>query len=97
MVERACPASSGPYRTTPAFDEQTLPAALRREHRTKPGVWGVVRVLEGELKLTFVEPLSVLILTPDKPGLLPPDQAHFVEPLGSMRMRVEFWDRAPEV
>lgn len=28
-----------PYRSTPVFDEATLPAALRREHRTKLGVW----------------------------------------------------------
>lgn len=34
---------------TPVFDENTLPAALRREHRTKPGVWGVIRVLDGRL------------------------------------------------
>ncbi|MHA6770286.1 serpin family protein [Sphingobium ummariense] len=30
-----------PYRSTPLFDEATLPAALRSEHRTKAGVWGV--------------------------------------------------------
>jgi Domain of unknown function (DUF1971) len=28
-----------PYKCTSVFDENTLPAGLRREHRTKPGVW----------------------------------------------------------
>jgi tellurite resistance-related uncharacterized protein len=38
------------YRCTPVFDENTLPAGLRRAHRTKPGVWGAIRVLEGRLR-----------------------------------------------
>ena len=36
------------YKRTAVFDENTLPAGLRREHRTKPGVWGVIRVLDGD-------------------------------------------------
>jgi hypothetical protein len=39
------PTVAEPYRRTPVFDENTLPAGLRRAHRTKPGVWGVIRVL----------------------------------------------------
>ena len=89
--------SVAPYRSTPIFDERTLPAALRREHRTKPGVWGVVRVLEGEVKLSFVDPPEVLIVSPGSPGLLLPDQPHFVEPVGTMRMQVEFYDRPPQL
>ena len=38
------------YKSTPVFDETTLPAALKREHRTKPGVWGVIRVLSGRVR-----------------------------------------------
>ncbi|MGB9119775.1 MAG: DUF1971 domain-containing protein [Candidatus Angelobacter sp.] len=29
----------------PSVRRVTLPVGLRREHRTKPGVWGVIRVL----------------------------------------------------
>lgn len=86
-----------PYRSTPVFDEVTLPAALRREHRTKPGVWGVVRVLEGQVELSYANPPRTLILSSDLPGLLLPEQPHFVEPIGAMRMRVEFYDQSPEV
>jgi tellurite resistance-related uncharacterized protein len=85
-----------PYRSSPIFDERTLPAALRREHRTKHGVWGVIRVLEGKLKLTFVESGEVLVLTAGSPGVVLPDQPHLVEPLGAMRMQVDFYDRAPD-
>lgn len=85
-----------PYKRTAVFDENTLPAALRREHRTKPGVWGVIRVLEGRLRYRVLEPDTEVILEPDKPGLVMPDEPHLVEPLGPMRMRVEFYNHPPE-
>ncbi|WP_428679750.1 DUF1971 domain-containing protein [Reyranella sp.] len=84
------------YKSTPVFDETTLPAALRREHRTKAGVWGIIRVLEGEVRLVIVGGAET-ILTPDRPGLVLPDQPHHVEPLGKMRMQVDFYDQAPDV
>ncbi len=87
--------SAAPYRTTPVFDEVTLPAALRAEHRTKAGVWGVIRVLEGQLRLTYIEPAGEVILDPAIPGLVKPEQPHFVAPLGPMRMQVEFYDLPP--
>lgn len=88
---------SAPYRSTPVFDQDTLPAALRGRHSTKAGVWGVVRMIEGQLKLTYLDPASELTLDPQTPGLLLPEQPHFVEPLGPMKMRIEFYNEAPEL
>ena len=45
------PPTPVPYKRTSVFDENTLPAALRREHRTKPGVWSVIRVLDGRMRM----------------------------------------------
>lgn len=87
--------ASAPYKSTPIFDETTLPAGLRKEHRTKPGVWGVIRVLEGRVRYCVLDPASETILDPVHPGLVLPDQPHFVEPLGAMRMRVDFYDCPP--
>lgn len=84
-----------PYRSTPIFDEITLPAALRAEHRTKAGVWGLVRVLEGQLKLTYLAPVSELIVTPTTPAVVRPEQPHFAELLGPMRMQVDFYHEDP--
>ncbi|MDB5558879.1 MAG: hypothetical protein JWQ36_1813 [Enterovirga sp.] len=91
------PAPTGPvpYRRTPIFDETTLPAGLRRDHRTKPGVWGVIRVLAGQLRYCVLDPRSEQILEPGRPGLVHPDQPHFVEPIGPVRMHVEFYDQPP--
>jgi tellurite resistance-related uncharacterized protein len=86
-----------PYRRTPVFDENTLPAGLRRGHRTKPGVWGVIRVLDGRLRYQVLDPASEVILEPGHPGLVLPDVPHLVEPLGPMRMQVEFYNQFPDL
>jgi tellurite resistance-related uncharacterized protein len=84
-----------PYRSTPVFDEETLPAALRARHSTKAGVWGVIRLIEGRLRLSYLEPDADLIVDADHPGLIEPERPHFVTPLGPLKMRVDFYDRPP--
>lgn len=84
-----------PYRSTPVFDQDTLPAALRARHDTKAGVWGVIRVIEGELRLSYLDPPSEVVLTPDNLGLIQPQQPHFVTPVGSMKMQVDFYNQPP--
>lgn len=84
-----------PYRSTPVFDQDTLPTALRERHTTKANVWGVIRVLEGQLQLTMLEPASEIILEPGNPGVIQPQQPHFVTPLGTMKMQVDFYDQPP--
>lgn len=82
------------YKRTPEFDQDTLPAGLRRAHRTKPGVWALIHVIEGRLRYRVLEPLSETELTPGTPGVIQPDQPHEVEPLGVMRMYVEFYSQS---
>lgn len=100
LVERAGhfrtpPLAPVPYKRTAVFDEHTLPAGLRKEHRTQKGVWGVIRVLDGRVRYKVLEPESEVILEPGHPGLVLPDQLHLVEPLGSIRMQVEFYNAHP--
>lgn len=84
-----------PYRSTAVFDEQSLPAALRRAHRTKAGTWGIIRVLAGKVQYRVLDPLSEAILDPEHPGLVRPEQPHLVTPLGAIQMRVDFYDHEP--
>ncbi|OSZ63223.1 hypothetical protein CAP39_14250 [Sphingomonas sp. IBVSS1] len=84
-----------PYRITPVFTEQTLPAALRRCHDTKAGVWGMILVLSGELLLTRLDPPAEERLHPGRPGIIAPQEPHFVTPLGPMTMQVEFYHSQP--
>ncbi|MGI4721607.1 MAG: DUF1971 domain-containing protein [Janthinobacterium lividum] len=85
-----------PYRSTPIFDETTLPPALLNVHSLKPGTWGQICVIEGQLKLTYCDPHATVTLSPERPGLIQPQQAHFVEPLGAIKMRIDFYDRQPD-
>lgn len=87
---------SKPYKSTPVFDEQTLPAGLRKAHSTRAGVWGVIRVLEGEVRYVIEDTAEQIILSPSRPGLALPQQLHHVEPIGKVRMLVEFYYRLPE-
>jgi tellurite resistance-related uncharacterized protein len=77
------------------FTELTLPEALRNAHCTKQGVWGVIRVIEGKVKLNYIDPATEVIITPDNPAVILPEQRHFVEPLGPITMQVDFYDEPP--
>jgi tellurite resistance-related uncharacterized protein len=86
-----------PYKTTPVFTETTLPAALRADHNTKAGVWAVIRVLSGRLRLHIAGDGSTVDLSPDWPGIVQPEQKHWVEAVGAMSMRVEFYTSPPHI
>lgn len=86
-----------PYKLTPIFDETTLPQALRNEHRTKAGTWGLLRILEGSVTLIFAEPRREIVVTRGQPALIPPQDTHFVKVDGPMRMQVEFYLDPPTV
>ncbi|MCY3795032.1 MAG: DUF1971 domain-containing protein [Gammaproteobacteria bacterium] len=80
------------YRRTPEFTEATIPAGLRRSHRTNAGVWGRITVLEGRLLYRVLEsPEGEATLSAGNPGIVEPEVRHEVEPLGSVRFFIEFY------
>ncbi len=85
-----------PYHTTSVFDAETLPEALRREHRTKSGVWGIIRVLEGRMLLHFRD-RATQELNAEVPGLVAPQEVHWVGPVGPIQMVVEFYHEKPSL
>lgn len=84
------------YSKSPEFDQDTLPAALQRDHSTKAGTWALIHILEGKLLYRIHEPASETVLEPGQPGVVRPEQVHEVHPLGPVRMFVEFF-RAEKV
>ena len=84
-----------PYKITPVFDEATLPEAIRNAHNTKAGVWGLLRVLEGQVRLVFHDPVREVRVTPHTPAPIAPEAVHHVEVDGPMRMQVEFYREPP--
>lgn len=86
-----------PYGSSPVFDENSLPDALRDEHRTKAGTWGLLRVFEGEVHLVFSDAPGSLRVTVDHPAMIPPEAPHHVEVDGPMRMQVDFYHEPPVI
>ena len=85
------PATVKAYSRSPTFDETSVPDALRKNHQTKAGVWGVINVLSGELRYRIDETGTETTLSPDIPGIIEPESLHSVEPLGPVSFYVEFW------
>jgi tellurite methyltransferase len=79
-------------RTTAEWDEHTVPAGLRRDHRVASGVWGRIVVVDGALRfVAATEPPTDVTLRAGDTQPIPPDVAHHVDPLGAVRFAVEFW------
>ena len=85
------PAGLVAYRRTPVFGQDTIPTGLRREHRTAPGVWGLIVVIEGRLRFRALHPPNETILEPGSPIAVAPEQPHEVDPDGPVRFFVEFY------
>jgi tellurite resistance-related uncharacterized protein len=80
------------YRRTDVFTETTVPKGLLKSHSTRPGVWAVIRVLEGRLAYRITDQdrvASEAVLDPATPGLVEPTVQHEVEPLGPVRFYLE--------
>src|SRR5690606_21284246 len=60
-------------KSTPLFDQESVPAGLRREHSTAAGVWGRIVVHEGSLRYVIEAPDSEEhLLVPGTPGIVEP-------------------------
>jgi tellurite resistance-related uncharacterized protein len=83
------------YRRTPEFSEVSVPKGLLQEHSTKAGVWGLIRVVEGQLLYRITDHRRVsterLLGAGDAPGVVEPEILHRVEPKGRVRFFVEFF------
>ena len=85
-----------PYRSTSVFTETSVPEALLPAHRTKPGVWGLIEVLQGRLLYRVLDSNCERVLEPGRaPGIAEPTVPHKVEPLGPVQFQVTFY-RLPE-
>lgn len=93
-VSSGLPSGLVAYRRTPIFDQDTIPAGLRREHRTASGVWALITVLEGRLRFRTLHPATETVLAPDTPMAVTPQQPHEVDPDGPVRFFVEFYRAA---
>lgn len=79
-------------RTTPVWNEETLPRGLCRAHRVAGNTWGMIRVHEGRLRFrAMTHPRIESVIGQNMAQAIPPDVEHEVEPLGAVRLSVGFF------
>ncbi|MGH9017126.1 MAG: DUF1971 domain-containing protein [Acidimicrobiales bacterium] len=78
-------------RTSPAWDEHTIPAGLRRRHRLGAHTWGVIVVSEGALRLIMTPSISVDLTRGSHGPAIPPDVEHHVEAQGHVVFSIDFY------
>ncbi|MEW4468913.1 DUF1971 domain-containing protein [Parasphingorhabdus sp. JC815] len=86
-----------PYKSTPVFNEDSLPSALQAAHSTKAGAWGVLEVLDGSLRYVIEESGDSRLMVTGDLQLIEPQQLHHVELTGPMQMQVHFYREKPDV
>ncbi|MBR8657654.1 DUF1971 domain-containing protein, partial [Achromobacter sp. Marseille-Q0513] len=78
-LSAALPAGVTPYRDSPVFTPDNLPAALRGAHTTKAGTWGLLKVHAGVLRYTLDDlPHTEAVLTAGQQVLIEPQVRHHV-------------------
>lgn len=76
------------------WNAASLPAGLRRTHRTARGVWGLLRVAGGEVGLRLeTSPVIDVRVATDRPQPIPPETPHDLTVDGPVELAVEFWGR----
>jgi tellurite resistance-related uncharacterized protein len=84
-----------PYKRTIDFTERNTPPGLLAHHSTKPGVWGVIHVVAGQLTYIVGPPLEREVrVDPSHPAVIVPEVAHCVRPGDTVRFFVEFHRRS---
>jgi tellurite resistance-related uncharacterized protein len=92
------PPGAAAYRRIGPFGPADLPAALLREHRLKPGVWGQVEVLAGSIGFAWDDPAGrgeTVTLRAGEMIHVPPTIPHHLEPLDEdFRLEIAFLSEA---
>lgn len=85
------PAKLEVYRTTATFAAAEIPAGLRREHKTKTGVWGRLVVVQGWAELRFGSlDNRCARAEAGESASIPPDLAHVLVTSDNVRLYIEF-------
>mmetsp|Transcript_11820 Transcript_11820/g.18152 ORF Transcript_11820/g.18152 Transcript_11820/m.18152 type:complete len:182 (-) Transcript_11820:1082-1627(-) len=86
------------YSTVPKdkfFTIDTIPSGLLKEHSTKGGTWGVIRVHQGKLEYTILDPeqsVHLLDAESDNIGIIEPAMLHQTRGLtDDLKFVVEFY------
>ncbi len=79
-------------RTSPTWDEESIPPALLVTHRVARGTWGLIDVERGSLRFVLEgDPPRQVLVDPRLAQPIPPEVGHHVELLGPVRFSIKFF------
>ena len=78
-------------RTTPEFDERSLPQALRSSHKVATGVWGNLIVRSGSIDFVFDDDGRRRTLAAGEAQPIPPERVHHLDVIGPVALVIEFY------
>lgn len=91
MIDVELPDEAEFVRSTPDFDEHSVPAGLLAAHRVADGVWGRLVVSDGSIVVVFEDdPAWRYSIAAGSSQVLPPGVRHHVEIVGPVQFAVEF-------
>jgi tellurite resistance-related uncharacterized protein len=92
LCDRAeLPAGLTLIRTSPLWDEHTMPDGLRRSHHLARGVWGRICVRRGRLHFVAATvPALDAVIGAEATQAIPPEVEHEVRPLGPVAFSLDF-------
>ena len=91
MTTTELPAGLVHLRTTPEFDEASVPTGLLAAHRIAAGVWGRLSVRSGSLDFVVeADPSSARRLAAGDDQIIPPGVPHHIALVGQVRFVIEF-------
>ena len=78
-------------RSSPVWDESTMPSGLRGSHRVALGTWARLTVHKGRLRFTArtAPPVDVVLET-HSTRAIPPEVEHAIEPVGAACFSIEW-------
>lgn len=78
-------------RTTPTFDNDSVPAGLLKAHQVADRVWGRLVVHTGELTFVFEDTGTPLVVHAGDHVVIPPTRPHHLELDAPATFAVEFY------
>jgi tellurite resistance-related uncharacterized protein len=84
------PGDVTPYKRTPNFTADTVPAGLLKDHSTAEGVWALIQVESGSIEYTIGDD-EIHNLSPGTNGVVEPTVTHHIQLIGVASFFVEFY------
>ncbi|WP_108882264.1 DUF1971 domain-containing protein [Anderseniella sp. Alg231-50] len=80
------------YSQSPVFDQDSVPLALQKDHRTKAGVWARAVVSHGSIEYVLeAMPGDPLVVSAGQHALIEPEVPHHVRVIGPVEFQLEFF------